>query len=380
MRGTLFSAASEINDLGGLSVETPYLLIDEQKMLNNIHRMANIASQHRVSLRPHVKTHKMPEIAKLQLAAGAIGITVAKVSEAEVMHAHGIRDIFIAYPLVVDSKIERALRLAKEIQLTVAVDSLVGARKLAEVAMRLQQTLDVRLEVDTGLRRTGVQYDDAVVLAGRIQQLEGLRLTGICTYRGALLDGLPTLDVKRAGLQEGELMVKLAHRLRASGIDIRDVSVGSTPTAAYAAEVDGVTEIRPGTYVFSDRMQVAFGSSSLDDCAAYIVATVVSRPSEDLLIIDGGSKTFATDVQPGTSPLRLQGFGAITGHPEAMFERMTEEHGMIRIPPESDIAIGDELQIVPNHICSTVNLHNFAYLHHAAGWTQMPIAARGKLE
>ncbi len=361
-------------------METPYLVIDEKKMMKNIHNMAEIASKNSVLLRPHVKTHKIPEIARIQLKEGATGITVAKVSEAEVMSANGISDIFIAYPLVVESKIERALNLAKAIDLTVGVDSSYGATRLSEVAARRGQTLNVRLEVDTGLHRTGIYYEDAVSQAVRIHQLEGLRLTGIYTYRGALLDGSPTLDTKAAGIQEGELMVKLAGRIRAAGIDIRDVSVGSTPTAPYVAGIDGVTEIRPGTYVFGDRMQAAFGAMNLDDCAAYIVTTVVSRPSDDLVIVDGGSKTFATDVQPDTKPLCLKGFGTVISHPEALFERMTEEHGMIRIPRQSKIAIGDQLCIIPNHICSTVNLHNFAHLKCENDVRRVEIAARGKLE
>ncbi|GMA59667.1 alanine racemase [Alicyclobacillus fastidiosus] len=361
-------------------METPCLVIDSDKMIKNIRRMADVASRNNVRLRPHVKTHKVPRIAQLQLANGAVGITVAKVSEAEVMYAEGIRDIFIAYPLVVESKITRALNLAKHMDLTLAVDSLIGARQLSEVAKRHNQTLNVRLEVDTGLHRTGVKYDEALELAIAVSQLDRLNLTGIYTYRGALLGESPTLDTRAAGFEEGRLMSDLARRMRLAGIDIADVSVGSTPTGAYAAEIDGVTEIRPGTYVFGDRMQVALGSLCLDDCAAYIVTTVVSRPSDDLVIIDGGSKTFATDVQPGVSPLNLKGFGEVLSHGEAVFERMTEEHGMIRVPRDCSISIGDQISIIPNHICSTVNLHNSALLKKNGEFERLEIAARGKLE
>ncbi|MFB5190608.1 alanine racemase [Alicyclobacillus fastidiosus] len=360
--------------------ETPYFVIDEEKMVNNIHRMSEIANANYVALRPHVKTHKIPEIAKRQLAAGAAGITVAKVSEAEVMRAQGIDDIFIAYPLVVESKIERAIALAKDITLTLGVDSLTGARKLSEVAARHGETLHVRLEVDTGLQRTGIRYEDAMSLAVEIDSLEAIELTGIYTYRGSLVDGAPSLDRARAGHQEGTLMANLAERIRECGIALKDVSVGSTPTAEYVAQVPGVTEIRPGTYVFSDRMQAAFGVGSLADCAGRVVTTVVSRPSEDLVIVDGGSKTFATDVQPGVPPLYLRGFGVVCDYPEAVFERMTEEHGMIRIPPEAGIAVGDRLEIIPNHICSTVNLHNYAYLSRSNALERMAISARGKLD
>jgi D-serine deaminase-like pyridoxal phosphate-dependent protein len=144
--------------------------------------------------------------------------------------------------------------------------------------------------------------------------------------------------------------------------------------------VEGVTEIRPGTYVFYDRMQAHLGACSLEECAATVVATVVSRPSEDLAIIDGGSKTFATDVQPGGYPLNLVGFGAVVGHPEAVLERLTEEHGMISLDGESDLRVGDAIRIIPNHVCSTVNLHDAVYLANEDGTLEeVPVAARGKV-
>lgn len=361
-------------------IETPCIIIDERKMEQNIRKMAQIAKKNGVQLRPHVKTHKMPEIAKKQLAEGAAGITVAKVSEAEVMAEHDIHDIFIAYPLVIESKIERAIALSKKINLIVGVDSIKGAKKLSELAKKHHHTLSVRLEVDTGLKRTGVLYEQAVALAKEINQLENLQLRGIYTFRGAIFQGKPTLDLEKAGLEEGKLMVSLANKMRESGINILDVSVGSTPTAEYAAQIEGVTEIRPGTYVFYDMMQVNLGVCTLDECAATVLASVVSKPSENLLIMDGGSKTFATDVQPNTYPSNLTGFGYITNLPEAVFDRLTEEHGMVTIQGDENIQIGDRLEVIPNHICSTVNLHNHVYIKNEQGLTRVTVAGRGKLD
>jgi D-serine deaminase-like pyridoxal phosphate-dependent protein len=364
-------------------LETPHLLIDGALMGRNIDKMAGIAGERGVKLRPHVKTHKIPAVAGRQLEAGAAGITVAKVSEAEVMAEGGIRDIFIAYPLVTESKIRRAIRLSEVgVRIVVGVDSLEGGRRLSRAAALENLDLEVRLEVDTGLRRTGVPLDGAVELAAGISSLENLRLSGIYTYRGAVLeDGVPTLDLERAGLEEGELMVSLAERMRNAGVEVEDVSLGSTPTAAYAAEVEGVTEIRPGTYVFYDRMQAKLGVCSLEECAASVVATVVSRPHEDLAIIDGGSKTFATDVPPGARPLNLEGFGHIVGHPVAVLERLTEEHGMLRVGRDPDLEVGDTVRIIPNHVCSTVNLHNEVFFTDETGGVErVKVAARGKLE
>ncbi|NOV04484.1 amino acid aldolase [Paenibacillus sp. LMG 31457] len=365
------------------ALETPCLIIDAQRMDRNIQSMAEMIRKQRVNLRPHAKTHKIPAITLQQIEAGAVGITVAKVSEAEVMAAHGIRDIFIAYPLVTASKIERAIRLSRQIELLVGVDSLAGAQLLEKIAGRHGHTLQVRLEIDTGLRRTGVLYEQASELAAEITRMPHLRLTGIYTFRGSLLAGKPTLDVAAAGKEEGTLMVQLAERLRAQGIAIADVSVGSTPTALYAAAVEGVTEVRPGTYVFHDRMQARLGVCSLEDCAGSVLVTVVSRPSEDLAIVDGGSKTFATDIQPGTDPLQLRGFGHILELADAQLVRLTEEHGMIELGPQAQAAnlrIGDKLRIIPNHICSTVNLHNHVMMQRDQAYKRMPVLARGMLE
>src|SRR3712207_2324477 len=340
--------------------------------------MAHVARENGVALRPHVKTHKIPGIAREQLEAGASGITVAKLSEAEVMADKGIEDIFVAYPLVTEAKIRQALRLAERVRLIVGVDSLEGARRLSAVAW--DQTLEVRLEVDTGLRRTGIPLDEAVGLAGEIEAMGNLDLTGIYTYRGAVLGGSKTMELEKAGLEEGQLMVSLAERMRERGIGVDDVSVGSTPTAEYVAKVDGVTEIRPGTYVFYDRMQARLGACSLDECAAVVVCTVVSRPAPHLVIIDGGSKTFATDVGPGAEPLNLEGYGHVVGYPDAVLERLTEEHGMLSVDGDCDLEVGDTLQIIPNHICSTVNLHDEVYIvGEDGGVEETRVAARGKI-
>jgi D-serine deaminase-like pyridoxal phosphate-dependent protein len=357
---------------------TPYLLIDGPQLERNILSMANVARENGVALRPHVKTHKIPGIAREQLEAGAAGITVAKISEAEVMADDGIEDIFIAYPLVTEAKIRQAVRLGERVRLIVGVDSLEGAKRLSEVAEG--RNLEVRLEVDTGLRRTGVPLDEAVGLAGEIEAMGNLDLTGIYTYRGAVLGGAKTLELEKAGLEEGQLMVSLAERMRERGIGVDDVSVGSTPTAEYVAKVEGVTEMRPGTYVFYDRMQARLGACSLDDCAAVVVCTVVSRPTRDLAIIDGGSKTFATDVAPGAEPLNLEGYGHIVGYPDAVLERLTEEHGMLSVDEDCNLEVGDTLQIIPNHICSTVNLHDQVYLVGEDGSVEETrVAARGKV-
>lgn len=357
---------------------TPYVVINERKLRRNIKKMSEMAKEANVNLRPHIKTHKMPYIAKMQLAEGAVGITVAKIAEAKVMAKHGIEDIFIAYPIVTTSKAEEICKLNQHLpNLIVAADSFVGAKVLNDCAQKHNQKLQVRLEIDTGLRRTGVLYEEAVSLAQQISKLDNLFLQGIFTFKGAVYKGEGTVDTESAGREEGELMVEIARQIRATGIPLADISVGSTPTAKSAAEVEGVTEIRPGTYVFNDSMQVKLGVSSWDECAAYVVSTVVSKPSTDYVVIDGGSKTFATDVQPNSSPLNLKGFGAVQKHTDANFVRMNEEHGILNLD-SSKVDIGEEVTIIPNHICSTVNLHNYVFLQKENNeFQKLTVEARG---
>jgi D-serine deaminase-like pyridoxal phosphate-dependent protein len=361
-------------------METPYVLIRQDAVERNIAKMAALAAENGVKLRPHVKTHKMPHLAELQLRAGACGITVAKVGEAEVMAEHGIRDLFIAYPIVVPSKIERAVRLARNVRLSVGVDSLEGAQALSREAEAQGVELPVRLEIETGLRRTGVEPESAVRLGLEIARLPGLRLDGIFTYKGAVYKGAATLDLKAAGKEEGELIVAVAGEMRRAGLAIEHVSVGSTPTAAYAAGVPGVTEIRPGTYIFNDAMQLRLGVCTQEECAAAVVVSVVSIPAPDRIVVDGGSKTFATDVQPNQPPLQLCGFGTIVGYPDAVLERMNEEHGVIRMSGPHSLSIGDTLSIIPNHICSTINLHDAVYMTDGRNFQRYDIAARGRVQ
>ncbi|TCL70087.1 D-serine deaminase-like pyridoxal phosphate-dependent protein [Hydrogenispora ethanolica] len=363
-----------------MNLETPCLVVDEAIMKRNIARMAEVAAKNGCKLRPHTKTHKIPAIARLQVAAGADGITVAKVGEAEVMAEQGLSDIFIAYPVIGTGKIARVLALNRRIRLIVGVDSIAGATALSEAALADGQTIEVRLEVDTGMHRTGVGYEQALEFAKTLAGFSGIRLTGIFTFKGLIYEGKATLDREKAGLEEGRLLVDLAEKLRQAGIAIRDVSVGSTPTAAYAAQVPGVTEIRPGTYVFNDTMLANLGVCSPEDCALSVLTTVVSRAA-DYAVVDGGNKTFSTDAAQGVFPYYLKGYGRTVGDDQLILERLSEEHGIVSIlPGAGEIRVGDVLAIIPNHVCTTVNLHDKLYLRRDGRIVgEAAIAGRGKV-
>lgn len=361
-------------------METPYILIEEKTMNDNLKEMYETIHEKGVQLRPHIKTHKMPEIAKEQVAIGASGITVATLTEAEVMMKHGIRDIFLAYPIIDEQKAKKACQLSRQLdQFIVAVDSTYGVELLQRIAQQENEVIRVRVEIDTGLKRTGVAIEDAMTLISYVLSMNHLHFDGIFTFKGAVVRGEATKDVQAAGREEGELLVALANELRGKRIEVPAISVGSTPTAKHVAEVFGVTEVRPGTYVFYDAMQVKLGVCHWGNCAATVVVTVVSK-GEDRVVIDGGSKTFATDVQPEQAPLFLNGFGKVVNYPGVIFTWMNEEHGIIE-GNVAEIQIGDKLKIIPNHICSTINLHDFVYVRKENGEvTKMQVSARGKLQ
>lgn len=362
------------------NIETPCIVIDMQKVRTNLKAMADHVLGCGCTLRPHVKTHKIPELARLALEYGACGITTAKVSEAEVMADGGVNDIFIAYPLVGDFRIRRAAALSRRIRLILAVDSLPGAQALSEGALREGVTFEVRMEVDTGLKRTGVALEQAASLAHAIARLPGLRLTGIFTFRGLVLDGKPTTDNESAGRQEGQMLAELADRLRSEGLDIADVSGGSSPTGRQVAQVEGVTEVRPGTYIFYDYMQVQEKACAIEDCAATVIATVVSTPEPGFAVVDGGSKTFATDFPVNAPPFFFKGYAVAAGNPDLVLSRVNEEHGILTsLSGNTGLTVGQRVRLLPVHICTTVNLHNFVWLLEDGVLRKTPVAARGML-
>jgi D-serine deaminase-like pyridoxal phosphate-dependent protein len=336
-------------------LDTPALLVDLDRLDANITSMADQSRRVGLALRPHFKTHKAPEIARRQLAAGAVGITVAKLDEAEALVTAGVEaPILVAFQIVAAPKLERAIRLATKRPLTLAVDGIDGAALLAGAAAASGVTIDVWLEIDSGLRRCGVLPVDAPLLARRIAELEGLRLTGMFTHAGQSYGARDAAEVEAIAAVETSAVVDAAVATRALGIPIETVSAGSTPTARFLDSAKGLTEMRPGTYVFYDNLQVALGTIDDQSCALSVAVTVVSRPAADRAVIDAGSKTFGLD-RGAHSSSPLTDFGRVVDA-DGRLVRLSEEHGVLDVPPESAIAVGDRLKIVPNHVCSVSNL------------------------
>ena len=355
---------------------TPAVLIELPVLEANIARQAGRAREAGVALRPHCKTHKSPQIARMQLAAGARGISLAKTSEAEVFAREGLDDIFLAYPVVGLGKPERLLALSEKIRLSVGVDSVEGAEALSVVFARSGRRLDVLLKIDCGYGRVGVPPENAAALARGIGKLPGVALTGVFTHGGQAYTAETPGQTAKAADQEGQSVVDAARALADAGLPVKTISVGSTPSARLVMKVPGVTECRPGNYVFHDRSQVALGACEPSDCAMTVLATVVSVPSLERAVLDAGSKTLSTDpLRPGGP-----GYGLVLGS-QSRIEKLSEEHGVVAVAPGDSFRVGQRVRILPNHACVISNLHDRLYGVRAGSVeTEFAVAARGRVE
>ena len=359
------------------TVDTPAMVVDEAILQRNIAEMQAFAAGVGVALRPHAKTHKTPRIARLQLAAGAVGLTCAKLGEAEVfVDEAGVADVLLAYPLVGEPKLRRLLALMERAHVTVAVDTVAAASRLSEAMTANGRVLDLYVEVNTGQDRAGARHGvEAVALARELAQMPGVRPVGVMTHEGHAGASSPEAIAETAHAA-GRALVATAEAIRAEGIPIRTVSVGSTPSSPYTPTIPGVTEMRPGTYVFNDNTGFRHGRIGPDRCAARVVATVVSRPAPDRAIVDAGSKALAYDPSPSHA-----GHGYVVGHPAATIARISEEHGVVVLPEgEAGFAVGDRVEIIPNHVCPAVNLTDeLLVVRDGRVVETWRVAARGKV-
>ncbi|MFB3882773.1 MAG: alanine racemase [Armatimonadota bacterium] len=335
-------------------VDTPALLVNLDRLEANLTRMALLARNADLKLRPHTKTHKTLEIARMQLAAGASGITVAKIGEAEVMAAAGVDDILIAHEVIGAAKIERLVGLAKRATVAVGVDSVEGATPLSMSFAQQGMRLRVLIEVDIGLHRCGVQPEAVVDFARAINALPGLNLVGIFAYPGHVYAARNEDEIAGVAAYECRIMGEVADHLGRLASVSEWVSGGSTPSAPHYRPDCGLTEMRPGTYVFNDRTQLARWSARPEDCALTVLATVVSTPEPGRAVLDAGSKSLASDLVP-----TLPGHGMLKEDNAAVITRVNEEHGFLDLAQSQlKLRVGDKVEVIPNHCCTAVNLYD----------------------
>jgi len=357
-------------------VPTPAIVIDLPTVRRNIQKLATYGRQHNLAIRPHTKTHKSIEMAKLQIQAGAIGLTVAKAGEAQAM-AHACDDILIAYPAFDPHRREAICKLAAHKTIRIAVDSQVAAQSLAESARSHNITLGLLVDIDVGHHRTGVQSPaEALQLAQLIAQSKGVRLDGTLCYPGHLKQ--PYAQQAESLKSVSAILQETLDLYRSSGLQSKIVSGGSTPTAYQSHLVPQCTEIRPGTYIYNDASTLAGGYCTLDDCAARVVATVISTAVKNKFVLDCGSKTLTQDRRSPTGD--TAGFGYVVEYPDAIITRLSEEHAEVdasQCPSRPNL--GDRLHIIPNHICPCINLHDRVWIADGdPELREMPIDARGK--
>lgn len=348
-----------------MDLDTPAVVVDRRLVESNLRRAQDYADRHGLRLRPHIKTHKLALFAKRQIELGAIGITCQKIGEAEVMAEAGIEDIFIPYNILGADKLERLWGLHQRLTVSVTADSAATVEGYSRRFGDEAHPLPVLVECDTGAGRCGVQNPaEANELAMLIDSKPGLRFAGLMTYppRGR------TAEVD-AWLTEAR------DRITGSGLSVDVVSNGGTPDFYAAANVTAATEHRPGTYIYSDRMQVGFGVGTIADCAFTVLATVVSMPTPIRMVLDAGSKALAAD------PCAAPGHGHIVEYPQAVIRSLSEEHAVVDLSGrQGRPKIGDKVRVVPNHVCVVTNL--FDFIHLAEGEevvARLPIRARGKM-
>lgn len=336
-------------------LETPVLLADLDAMEANLERYAAFAEEQGVRLRSHVKTHKNPELARLQESyQGTPGVCCQTLGEAEVMAAGGIDDVYLSYQVVGESKLERAAWLAGKLdRLTTTVDDPVHVDSLSRVAGERSATVDVVVEVDAGLGRTGVPHGEPTLeLARRVADAPNLTFAGLLVYeahvKGEAASRAEYEARCTAVMDEAAETVAL---LEDAGVPVPEVKVGGTATSLYSGRHDVVTEINPGMYPFMDVGELEARPFDVDrsDCAATVLTTVISTPSEGRAVVDAGSKSLSMDKPEHPVPKRRD---------DVSYANYSEEHGWLAVDEGADLAVGDRLEFVVPHVCTTVNLHD----------------------
>jgi D-serine deaminase-like pyridoxal phosphate-dependent protein len=347
-----------MDNAGFEDLTTPAALVDSQILRANLDRMAQYTHTHGLALRPHIKTHKTREITRQQIARGAAGVTVATIREAHVM-ASVAADLLIAYPPVGRARLEGILGLPRETRVTVALDSSGAAESLSAAASSAGRTVGVLVEMDVGMHRVGLRDTaEIVALADLVARSPGLDYRGVMFYPGHIREHV---DRQEPALQRlNEDLHERIEALRQAGLAPATVSAGSTPAAFASHTVHGLTEIRPGTYVFNDRTTAEIGACSLEDCALTVLATVVSTAVPGQAVVDAGSKALGREPVRGGAG---DGFGALADRPEVTVSGMSEEHGILDLSrTDWRPVVGDHVRIVPNHVCYVVNLHPRLYI------------------
>lgn len=336
-------------------LETPVIVVRDAILQKNMKRYQDACNQHGKALWPMVKTHKSTEIAALQRNLGAEGFLCGTLDECEALCAMGARKIMYAYPVAGAVSCRRAVELAKKCEFYLRLDDLDGAAELNEEAEKQGTELFYTIIVDCGLHRFGRQPEDVAAFADEMQRFSHLRFAGISTHCGHVYGEADPAQVPRYVEDERKAIHTAVDALRDRGYDVRLVTTGATPTFWGILEDELVNVCHPGNYVFHDCIQLGNGSAREEDCALTVCATVISHPREDLFLCDAGAKCLGLD-QGAHGNTSVRGHGRVLGHPELQLTDLSEEVGKLHVAGTTDLKVGDRIEIIPNHACSSANL------------------------
>ncbi|MGI6585149.1 MAG: D-TA family PLP-dependent enzyme [Lutisporaceae bacterium] len=365
-----------------LELDTPALLIDKDIMLSNCIRMQDYANRCNVALRPHTKTHKMSRLALLQEELGAKGITVAKVGEAEVMAAKGLKDIFIANEIVGEEKLRRIRKLAETIDISFGLDSIPQADMIEKAFEGSSKQAVVLIEIEVGEERSGVIEEAAFIeLLNHLKRCRNIYLKGVFSHEGHSYAAENVEACREIHLQSQKRTLRFAQLAADTGFYLETISIGSTPSLMHDFPIlDGITEIRPGTYIFMDASQ-GNACGSFERNAATVLTTVISLPTPERVITDVGAKGLTAQAR-SKGFTATKGLGLIKGWPGVNIHTVYDEHAIIYNKEFHDsVKVGDKVEIIPNHICPVVNLHETAYIiSKGEVIDEIPVDCRGKLK
>lgn len=361
-------------------VDTPALIIDEEKLIKNIKDMQEYAKRNNVALRPHTKTHKMPYMAKLQEKYGAKGIAVAKVSEGEVMAANGLTDIFIANEIVGLEKLGKIRELAKKINISFGLDSIPQAKMIEEAFNGESKKAQVLIEIEVGENRSGVVEEaDFISLLNFLKECDNIDLLGVFSHDGHSYSANDMQHCEEIFNESQKRTVNFAKLAKKHGFDIKTVSIGSTPSALFNFKIlEDVTELRIGTYILMDAAQ-GNAIGTYDRCAATVLTTIISRPTEERVITDVGTKGLTAQIR-SKGICATKGLGVIKDYDNVYIHGVYDEHAIIYDKDfRNRVKVGDKVEIIPNHICPVCNLYEKAYLVNKDNVIkEIPILCKGK--
>ena len=340
------------------SLQTPAIILNLDALENNIKSYQELCDKNNKELWPMIKTHKSTEMIKMQVEAGAKGMLCGTLDEAEACCSAGVEKVMYAYPVASEQSIKRVIELTKKCDFIIRLDNLDGAKIVNEAAIKAGVQISYTIIIDSGLHRFGVKAENVVDFADALKEMKGLKFRGISSHPGHVYAATCKAELPKYIEDEHNNIKLAADNLRSAGYTLEYITSGSTPTFAAATKDENINVLHPGNYVFLDTIQMSIEAAKQEECSLTVYATVISHPSEDLFICDAGAKCLGLD-QGAHGNSSIVGFGTVKGHPELIVSGLSEEVGKLHVEGKTDLKVGDTIEIIPNHACSTANLTSY---------------------